>query len=284
MITYYLWLTVSGGVESVAELDSLNEAARVRRYLADWRFLAARVAEATADPVILHVEPDLWGYGQGRKGNDPTTIPVALTGADPACAGLPDHFGGLARCMVAIAAAVAPNARVALHVSPWAAQFDAFLDNGPSFDLLGHADRTAAYMNALGASTPLWVVDMTDRDAGFNGRWWDTTDATRPNFANPIAWAKRVRDRLGKPFLWWQVPYGHIGNVETCVNGAGAYEDNRLDYIFDHPDRFAAGGALGIAFGAGTGCQTTPETDDGHFAARAASYYAVSRPAPSCPP
>jgi hypothetical protein len=284
MITYYVRLTVSGGQETGTELDALNDATRVRRYLADWRFLAARVKEATDDPVILHVEPDLWGYGQSRRGNDPTTIPVALAGADAACAGLPNHFGGLARCMVAIAAAVAPNARVALHVSPWAAQFDAFLDNGPSFDLLGHADRTAAYVNALGATgSPLWVVDMSDRDAGFNGRWWDATDATRPNFANPIAWARRVAQKLGKPFLWWQVPYGHVGHTVACVNGVGAYEDNRLDYVFDHPDRIAAGGALGVAFGAGTGCMTTAESDGGHFLARAATWFGGARVGLMCP-
>jgi hypothetical protein len=124
---------------------------------------------------------------------------------------------------------------------------------------------------------------MADRDAGFNGRWWDATDATRPNFANPIAWARRVSQRMGQPYLWWQVPYGHVGHTVACVNGAGAYEDNRVDYIFDHPDRFAAGGALGVAFGAGAGCQTTPETDDGHFAARAAAYFGGARPALSCP-
>jgi len=30
-----------------------------------------------------------------------------------------------------------------------------------------------------------------------------------------------------------------------------------------------AGGAAGMAFGAGEGCQTTPDTDGGHLAARA---------------
>ena len=86
-------------------------------------------------------------------------------------------------------------------------------------------------------------------------------------------------DGLGIPVLWWQVPYGHVGNVVACdADGNGAYEDNRVDYFFDHPERFAVGGALGIAFGAGAACQTTPRTDGGHFVARGSAYYAGTRP------
>ncbi len=279
MFSYYIWYTIAGNVEKGPELAALADGARMKRYLADWRFLCQTVARATGGPVILSIEPDLWGFGQNVGGNDPTQVAANVSAAGIAsCAGLPDDMTGFARCMVAIARAEAPAALVALHVSSWGAQFDAFVDNGPSFDLLGHADRTAAWFQALGTATDLFTLDMSDRDAGFNGRWFDATNQTRPNFADATAWAKRVGDKLGLPVLWWQVPYGHVGNIVPCNQGQGAYEDNRVDYFFDHPDRFAAGGALGIAFGAGADCQTTPATDGGHFVSRSAGYYDGIRP------
>jgi hypothetical protein len=280
MFSYYVWYTIAGNVEKGPELAALDDGARMKRYLADWRFLCQTVKRATDGPVILQVEPDLWGFGQNVGGNDPTQVAAKVSAAGiAACAGLPDDMTGFARCMVAIARAEAPGALVALHVSSWGAQFDAFVDNGPGFDLLGHADRTAAWFQALGVTMDLFTLDMSDRDAGFNDHWFDVTNQTRPNFADATAWAKRVTEKLGLPVLWWQVPYGHLGNVVACnASGEGAYEDNRVDYFFDHPERFAAGGALGIAFGAGTSCQTTPATDGGHFVSRAGDYYAGNRP------
>ena len=74
-----------------------------------------------------------------------------------------------------------------------------------------------------------------------------------------------------------QVPHPVIaainGYLETSnANTCGAFEDNRLDYVFDHPDRFARAGSIGIVFGAGEPCMTRPATDGGHFLARAAAF------------
>jgi hypothetical protein len=76
------------------------------------------------------------------------------------------------------------------------------------------------------------------------------------------------------PTLWWQIPYGHVGLENACDR----YEDNRVDYTFDHPERFAEAGSLGVAFGAGAGCMTTPASDDGHFVDRAEGYFSGERP------
>ncbi len=85
-----------------------------------------------------------------------------------------------------------------------------------------------------------------------------------------LGWTARVASGLGLPLLWWQIPFGHVGLPNTCDR----YADNRVDYFFDHPGEFAAGGVLGIAFGAGASCMTTPATDDGHFLMRAPAYFA----------
>ncbi len=95
-----------------------------------------------------------------------------------------------------------------------------------------------------------------------------------PSFAQAIEWVEALGNGLDLAPLWWQVPYGHLGLPNVCDQ----YEDNRVDYVFDHPERFAAGGALGVAFGAGATCMTTPATDGGHFVTRAAEYYQNERP------
>lgn len=275
MITYYIWFSVAGNVEGAPEIAALDDNVAVTQYLADFRFLCQVMAEPPAPRAILHVEPDLWGYGH-QVNDDPEQIPVALSAAGAAeCAGLPDTLGGFARCLVAIARAQAPNVLVGLHASAWGAGVDALNSSDPGFDPVTHAQTTAAYLNALGgADTDLVVVEMSDRDAGFNDRWWDPDNQTLPHFTRAIDWVSALGDALALAPLWWQVPYGHAGLEDVCDR----YSDNRVDYVFDHPGEFAAAGSLGVAFGAGAGCMTTPDTDDDQFTDRAAQYFTDPRP------
>jgi hypothetical protein len=280
MISYYIWFSVAGQVEGAPEIAALGQGDLVADLLADLRFLGEVLAEDPSGPVILHLEPDLWGYGH-QVDSDPTQIPVALSAAaDPACTGLGDHFAGFGRCLVAIARDTAPHALVGFHASAWGAGHDALAATDPAFDFTDHARRTALFLQAVGAAdTDLVVVEMSDRDAGFNDRWWDPDNQTRPHFQQAIGWVSDLGDALGLAPLWWQVPYGHLGLENICDR----YEDNRVDYVFDHPEQLAAGGALGVAFGAGAACMTTPDTDDGHFLARASQYFQGPRP-PLCVP
>ena len=275
MITQYIWFSVAGNVEGGPEVAALTDGSRVSAFLADHRFLCSVMAEDPSIPAILHLEPDLWGYGE-QISADPESIPAAVSAAAaPECAGLPDTFAGLARCMLAIARAEAPNVLVGFHASAWGAGADALTNSDPGFDLSGHAQQTADFLSALGAGdADLVVVEMSDRDAGFNNRWWDDSDATLPNFSQAIAWVQALGEALELAPLWWQVPYGHMALENQCDR----YQDNRVDYFFDHAQAFADGGALGMAFGAGAGCMTTPASDDGHFVSRAGDHLQGARP------
>jgi hypothetical protein len=275
MITYYIWFSVAGNVEGAPEIAALQDGARVTSYLRDFRFLCETLSEHPTVPVILHLEPDLWGYGD-QVDDDPTAIPVALSAAGaPECSGLGDHFAGFARCLLAIARAEAPQALTGFHASAWGAGHDAFNTTDSGFDVAAHAASTGAYLAALGAdSADLVVVEMSDRDAGYDGRWWDDTNQTLPHFARAIEWVRLLGEELSLASLWWQVPYGHVGLEDVCDR----YQDNRVAYVFDHPEEFTAGGALGVAFGAGAGCMTTPATDDDYFIGRAQAYYQSTRP------
>ena len=274
MITWYQWNAVAGRVDEGPEIAALADPGKVRRYLDDFHALAVRIGAGAAGPVIVHLEPDLWGYA--RKANPaPHQVPVAVSAAEePLCKGLPDDVTGLARCLSTIARAEIPHVVVALHASAWDRHADVMINRSPDLDVVAHARATAAYLQALGAAPDLLVVEMNHRDAGFNNAWWDPTDQQLPDIAQALTWARALSEAMGVPHLWWQVPYGNLSLDDTC----GRYRDNRLDYFFSHPDRFADGTTLGIAFGAGTACMTTAETDGGHFAQQAARWYAGPRP------
>jgi hypothetical protein len=275
MISYYIWFSVAGDVEGGAEVGALADGGRVTRYLADFRFLCQVMNESSSVTGLVQVEPDLWGYGH-QVSSDPEAITAAVGAASaPECSGLPDTMSGFARCMIAIARAEAPNVLVGFHASAWGAGADALINSSPGFDLAGHAARTAQFMTAVGAAGADFVtVEMSDRDAGFNGRWWDATNATLPSFTQALSWAGSVGSGMGLATLWWQIPCGHMGLPNTCDQ----YEDNRVDYFFDSPGQFASAGAVGIAFGAGASCMTTPATDGGHFIERASAYFSGERP------
>jgi hypothetical protein len=279
MITYYIWFSVAGEVEGAPEIAALTDGAALQAYLADYRFLLGILADQGI-PVLLHLEPDLWGYGH-QVDDDASQIPVSLAAAAaPECDDQPETFAGFGACLLAMAREIAPNVVLGFHASAWGAGADALINDDPDFDLVGHAEETAAFMSAVGsAEADLIVVEMSDRDAGYNDRWWDASNETLPHFEQAIAWVGALGDALELAPLWWQVPYGHMGLGNIC----GEYEDNRVDYFFDHPEEFATGGAIGIAFGAGATCMTTAESDGGHFLSRAADYFEAGGP-PLCGP
>ena len=274
-LTYYVWHYVASETEGWPEVAALNDPSLVRPYLEDWRFFCRRVAEATDGPVFLHVEPDLWGFGE-QVNENPEAIPAVVSAATAAeCAAEPNTMGGLARCMLAIARAEAPGALVGFHASAWGAGADAIHNSNPGFDLLGHAEATAAFLTKLGAGAGDFVaVEMSDRDAAEDGRWWDVSDQVLPDFEQARDWVRAVAEGIGLAPVWWQVPYGSARLPNVC----GRYRDNRVDYVFDWPERFATD-ALGVLFGSGGPCSTDPGDDRGHFIDRAGTYFAGPPPA-----
>jgi len=286
MFTYYEILQSSGVPEGKPEAtDAANDLAFMTRYLADFRFFLQRIG---THPALVHVEPDFWGYAQHAAIDGSTSaagLPAKVASANPTdCGALPDSIAGLGRCFIAMARNYAPNAWIGLHGSAWASKFDCISNSNPSLDVAAKAATTAAFLSACGAgASDLVVIDIADRDAGYYestglDTWLDPTDATLPSFAQAFAWSGALAAGIGKPVLWWQVPLGNMGLPDR----PNAWKDNRVDYFFQHPDRVANGGAIGMAFGSGATGQTTPESDGGRFVAWTAALDAVGGQ-PLCP-
>jgi hypothetical protein len=290
MFTYYLLFPAAqarlGIAEGTPEVTvAATDLAFMTAYLDDFRFFLRKLGTRRA---VVHVEPDFWGYAQHAArdaGTGAAGLPAAVASANPAdCAGTPDTIAGLGQCMVAMVRRHAPNALVSLHASAWASGFDCVSNTMASLDVAAEAVKTADFLRACGAAgADLVTFDLSDRDAGWyatQGRnsWLDASDTALPTFRQAFAWSSALTARLARPGLWWQVPVGNL----LLPNRCDGWQDNKLDYVFDHPDRVAASGAIGVAFGAGATCQTSPETDGGRLVARARALQAAGGQ-PLCP-
>ncbi|MCA9518329.1 MAG: hypothetical protein KC635_25515, partial [Myxococcales bacterium] len=177
LVTYRGWEALAGAPPGLAEVQALQRGDLVSAYLADYRRFCRDVGELVGFRAIIHLEPDLAGHAQ-RAADDPASVPVALAAAGATeCAGLGDDFGGLGRCLVRIARAEAPYALIAVHASSWANGPDAFFEVDPQYDPFPSAGRVGAFLAAAGGDeADLVALEMSDRDAAYDGRWWDDRD------------------------------------------------------------------------------------------------------------
>jgi hypothetical protein len=289
MFTYYEILqtaqaTISGFQEGTAEAtQAATNTGIMTRYYNDWRFLLQTIGQAKA---LLHIEPDFWGYV--RQAGDPTALPAAVGSVNSAdCGALPSTIAGMGQCMIAMVRKYAPNALVGLQASAWNIAGNA----DPSLDVTVDAKAVATVLAACGQSkADFVVVETSDRDAGYyqivenKDTWWDPTDKMRPDYAQDLTWITALTEALGVPALYWQTPLGN--SMGTNTNNS--YKDNRVDYFFGgsasqvesgaavtvppHWTGLAAAHVVGVAFGAGAGGQTTPDTDGSNLATKAKAY------------
>ncbi|MBI4511857.1 MAG: hypothetical protein HY698_19645 [Deltaproteobacteria bacterium] len=231
-------------------------------------------------PAIVHFEPDFWAYAQQKSNGNPTAMKAEVRIA-PDCSDLSDDLAGFGRCLVSMARKRAPKVLVGFHASTWGA----YTNGRPDGFAVGR------FLNEVGAGeADFFAIDMLDRDAGCfevqgpncqrrgSGWYWDETNRQSPNFHDHLAWATKVREALPLPILWWQLPLGVPS--DTPGGTPGTYRDNRVRYIFSHPDEFAAAGGLGACFGTGAGGQTTVTTDGEQFRNALQAYRAGPTPLP----
>lgn len=254
VLTYYMMKTTMGG-EGDPSLNGISDVNKLRRYLNDWRFLLKLIGTRR---VMLHIEPDFWGFVRGRA----MTVPLnqmhaqvkAAAGSD--CLSQPDDVTGLSRCMIAMARTYAPNAAVGLHVSPW------------HYSEAGDAAASAKFMLALGADQGDFVAnDPTDRDAGWyalsrNGRRDTTWNDTR--FKTYMGWVKAISETVGKPAVLWQIPLGNSSSKSK--ESDFHYSDDKVEYLFSRINEVAQAHVVALLFGNGDGVQTNAQSDGGYLA------------------
>ena len=283
MVVYYVfYATIFERNEGPEQLASrLANTNNIRDYLDDWRFMLGVVNEyqqQSGKAVMLHIEPDLWGYAQqsraGRNGPEHLSVDVRTAGRED-CPEMENNFAGFGRCMVHMARLYAPEASIGLMASGWATGLGD-INRGQPLNAESLGQSTGEYLNRLGANeADFMVVEFSDRDSGYYAvregqadRWYDTNNQSIPNFHRTFLWGKTISDTVKLPLVWWQIPMGHMG----LSNTDGRWQDNRVDYLFEHLDEVAATQAIALAFGPGRGDQTSPATDGGHLARSVEAY------------
>ena len=190
--------------------------------------------------VVLHVEPDLWGFIQNRFGDNATTVSarVSETGL-PELAGLPSNVSGFARAVLRLRDTYAPNVVIGYHISVWGTGNDIILSNPPDATVDSLGSRAAAFYSSLAANFDIAFAEFSDRDAAFyqhvygdgGQRWMDAED-----FRRLARFLGRVSSTTGKRIVMWQIPLGNT-KMRAVNNTWGHYQDNRPEWFLDEPSR-----------------------------------------------
>ena len=282
VFSYYQLLQstpASGSSEGDKDYNNLNNAATMKAYYADFKLLMDQ-ARSYGKPVLVHVEPDLWGYLEQKAGSCGKASCVAASVAssgDADAASYPNTAQGFAETLLHLRDKYAPNVVMALHASCWGSGADVCNYPTSTADTATHAAHDAAFLasaglsgNAPGVSSwDLIFTDTSDRDAGYyqyvygnSHTWWDPTNAALPNFANFRTWLAGINTGTARRLVLWQTPLGNQ-YFRTENNTDGHYQDNRAQYFlgdgpgYAHLSDFANAGVVGILFGAGAGGPTT---------------------------
>jgi hypothetical protein len=257
VLTYYMLLQSKpgGGDEAHADIANLRDAQTMSAYWKDVQLLFARVRGAK--PVVVHVEPDLWGYLE--QANE-----VALARS-------------FAQKWIALRDELAPNVILAYHMSGWGTKHDIVYEKPPDATVRAYAARSAAFYNALHANFDIAFEDFSDRDAGFYAKqennpdtWFEPADFRR-HLLYGATFVRLARVRM----VAWQIPLGNT--VMRAMNNTwDHYQDNRVQWLLGRSSRahlraYVAAGYAGFLFGRGA---------DGATCACDAANDGVTNPAP----
>lgn len=258
---------------SMAEVEgvlaNLRNRSTMRAYFENLRELMRRIASTGPGPVVVHVEPDMWGYLQAGFGDDAGRAPVEVgsTGL-PELAGLPDSAAGLAQAMLRLRDRGAPQVTLGYHVSIWGTGKDITISDESPAAVDALAARAATFYRSLGASFDVLFGEFADRTSGFavagggdRSAWWNAAD-----FRRHARFFGGVHAALARPVVLWQIPLGNTV-MRSVNNTPGHFQDNRVEWLLSprngwgHLRTYRDAGVVALLFGAGQGGDTT--TSDG---------------------
>ncbi|MCY3021721.1 MAG: hypothetical protein NTW87_22140 [Planctomycetota bacterium] len=236
-----------GGEDTCNKINCEN-AGTMKAYFEDLKLLFQECGKF-GKTVILHHEPDLWGYfriSQVFSPNDPDKVKVMVKSSGCAeAADFADTAAGFCQALVALRDKYAPNVLLAWHASKW-----------------GNPDtKKMADFCLKSGKWDMLFTDPSDRDSAWKlahnyhaeGAWWSDKD-----FASFRDWSGELYKLTGLPLIAWQIPIGNT-YMASCNNTEGHFMDNRPEYFLEkypenaHIAEWAAHGYVGLLFGGGAG-------------------------------
>lgn len=311
VFTYYMirQSQPNAGVSNEANAvnGNLNNLVTMNSYFSDLKLFFQRAGAFPHQKIVLHVEPDMWGYIQQRAaGDNAATVSAQVGAAHVETAGLPNNAAGLAQAIARLRDKYAPNVWLGYHVSVWGTGVDIAISDPSDATVDSLGLRAANFYKSLGAEFDVIFAEFSDRDSGFKiaqygagqEAWWDADD-----FRRMARFLSQLSDSTQKRVVMWQIPLGNT-KMRAMDNTWGHYQDNRPEWFFDDPGRghlaeYVNAGVVAFLFGggaAGTTCAcdgtgdgaTNPapingntaaslnaEDDGGFFHQKTAAYYAA---------
>lgn len=252
VLTYYQLLQShpsTGSGELQRDISNLHNHATMSAYWSDYSLLLRRVAAAARKHlVVLHIEPDLWGYFEQAHA---TRLARAF-----------------AKQLVALRDRLAPHVMLAWHLSVWGTNEDPTYSKPSLAHMDALAGVSAAFYRSLHTHFDLVFNDITDRDAGYykviegnpNTAWGPA------DFHRHDAYIAGFTRRTHTPVVLWQLPLGNTKLNNTWLH----FRDNRVQWWLDDPSgkhlrATRAAGVIGLLFGGGADGTTSAMTDGGLF-------------------
>lgn len=253
-----------GGHNVEQDTANIDNASVMYAYFGNWVLMLQKI-RAFGKPVLVIVEPDLWGFLQNAAGgsDNAASVPASVASSGFAdAAGFPNNGQGFAWALLHMRDKYAANAVLTLHASTWASDNDIAVSSDPGLDVAGMARREAAFLNSAGlvgnppgvSTWDLLSSDVADFDSAQPGgrSWWDRYNRTFPNFARYLTFIGDLSQQTRRRIVMWQVPVGNQ-YFDTMNNTPGHYQDNRAEYILGHVASFATAGIIAVLFGPGNG-------------------------------
>jgi hypothetical protein len=284
VLTYYQLLQSGaggdgpGGGEAGKDLANLDDAGLMTAYYADLSLALRRAHDASAGRlVVLHVEPDLWGYVQQRvtRADDPSSLPAAVArSGDPRLGDLPDTVAGFAQAIVRLRDQLAPEVRLGFHMSTWGTRVDPVLQDPPDHEVDALATRSARFYANLHAPFDAIFSDPSDRDDGFKAKILRDGGKSRwtpGDYRRDRRWLSQVHRQTKLPIVMWQIPLGNRRLPDTWKR----FRDTHVQTLLGSRRTLRAyrdAGVVALLFGGGADGTTSERTDGGLFARLAARY------------
>ena len=293
--------------ESAGNYDNMQNTQTMTAYYNDLKLFFQRAGAFPNNKVVLHVEPDLWGYlEQKSSGDDASTVPaqVSATGLGE-LAGLPNTVVGFAQAIKKLRDTYAPNVILGYHTSAWGTGDDFTYSDPSNATIDAEARRAGDFYKSLDTPFDVSFAEFSDRDAAFKqdqygdggASWFDAGDFARHlRFMVDFSAASHTR------IVLWQIPLGNT-KMRAMNNTWDHYQDNRVEWLLDdatrqHLQAYVDAGVVAFLFGRGAdgatcacdaagdgvtnpgpingnnGTSVSADDDGGFFRQKAAAYYA----------
>jgi hypothetical protein len=264
VFTYYMiFQSLPGNTqgESDGVRNNLNNVSTMAAYFNDLKLFFQKAGAFPNNQVVLHVEPDMWGYVQSVSNDNAASVPAKVGASGVAdVSGLPDNVAGVAQAVKKLRDTYAPNVLLGYHISVWGTKVDIGLSDPTDAEVANLGTKAVNFYKSLNTNFDIAFAEFSDRDSVYhqtvNGKgaqaWWNKDD-----FRRMAIFLQKFSSQTQKRIVMWQIPLGNT-KMRAMNNTNKHYQDNRAEWFLDDPNsraniqEYINAGVVAFLFGGGS--------------------------------